>query len=165
MKGKLLLVLIVWGLSAAGDVFACGNKFLVTSRGTRFGKVAVARQEAAILVFANPASSMSQAMADVSVEEVLLEAGYQPTIVTDSAEFELALSQGNWDLVLADLNDSAAVRVRMGEEAPMVVPVMYEPTKSDFRQARQEYDSVIKAPVKSQRFLKSIDEAVAMLGE
>ena len=165
MKGKLLLVLIVWGLSASCDVFACGNKFLVTSRGTRFGKVAVARQEAAILVYANPASSMPQAMGDVSVEEVLLEAGYQPTIVTDSDEFELALSQGHWDLVLADLNDSAAVRVRMGEEAPMVVPVMYEPTKSDFRQARQEYDSVIKAPVKSQRFLKSIDEAVAMLGE
>jgi len=167
MKGKLLLVLVLvlWGMGGSADLFACGNKFLVPSRGTRFGKVAVARQEASILVYANPDSTMPETMAKVPIETVLLEAGYHPTIVADPDEFEQALSQGDWDLVLADLNDSAAVRGRMGDEAPMVVPVLYEPTKSDFQQAKQEYVSVIKAPVKSQRFLESIDEAVAMLGE
>lgn len=165
MKGKLLFVLVLWGLSATADVFACGNKFLVASRGTRFGKVAVARQEAAILVYANPKSTMPQTMAKVPVETVLVEAGYQPTIVADPGEFEMALNRGGWDLVLADLNDSAAIQDKMGDEAPMVVPVLYEPTKSDYQLAKQEYESVIKAPVKSQRFLESVDEAVMMLGE
>ena len=165
MKGKLLLVLVLWGLGASADLFACGNKFLVASRGTRFGKVAVARQEASILVYANPDSTMPQSMAEVPVEMVLLQAGYLPTIVADPAEFNQALNQGGWDLVLADLNDSAAVRIQMGDEAPMVVPVLYEPTKSDFQQAKKDYDSVIKAPLKSQRFLESVDDAVAMLGE
>jgi DNA-binding NtrC family response regulator len=104
-------------------------------------------------------------MATVPVETVLLKAGYKPTIVADPDEFDQALSQGGWDLVLADLNDSAAVRAQMGDEAPMLVPVLYAPTKSDFKQAKQEYDNVIKAPVKSQRFLESVDDAVAMLGE
>ena len=165
MKGKLLLVLILWGLSASSDVFACGNKFLVASRGTRFGKVPVARQDAAILVYANPDSTMPQTMATVPVETVLLKAGYKPTIIADPDEFNQALSQGGWDLVLADLNDSAAVRAQMGDEAPMLVPILYAPTKGDFQQAKKEYDSVIKAPVKSQRFLESVDAAVAMLGE
>ena len=165
MKGKLVLILVLWGLSSASDVLACGNKFLVASRGTRFGKVAVASQKAAILVYANPDSTMPQSMAKVSIETVLVEAGYQPTIVANQDEFNQALSQGNWDLVLADLNDSEAVRQRLGDEAPMLVPVLYEPTKSDMQMAKQEYESVIKAPVKSQRFLESVDEAVFMSGE
>jgi hypothetical protein len=165
MKGKPILVLVLWGLLAASDVFACGNKFLVASRGTRFGKVAVARQDATILVYANPDSTMPRAMAKVPIETVLVEAGYQPTIVADPDEFNQALRQGEWDLVLADLNDSDAVRERMGDAAPMVVPVLYEPTKSDMQLAKQEYESVIKAPVKSQRFLESVDEAVFMSGE
>jgi hypothetical protein len=165
MKGKLLFILIVWGVSASADVFACGNKFLVASRGTRFGKVAVARQEASILVYANPDSAVPQAVPNVPVETVLVNAGYQPTVVADPEEFNQALSQGGWDLVLADLKDSATVQIQMGDEAPMVVPVLYEPTKSDYQQAKQEYDSVIKAPMKSQRFLESIDEAVAMSGD
>jgi hypothetical protein len=165
MKWKVLVALVLWGLVASSDVFACGNKFLVASRGTRFGKVPVARQDAAILVYANPDSTMPQTMATVPVETVLLKAGYKPTIVANPIEFDQALSRGGWDLVLADLNDSAAVRVQMGDEAPMLVPVLYAPTKSDFKQAKQEYESVIKAPVKSQRFLESIDEAVAMSGE
>jgi hypothetical protein len=164
MKGKPLLVLVLVGLGAAADVFACGNKFLVASRGTRFGQVAIARQDASILVYANPDSTMPQSMADVPVEAVLLKAGYRPTIVADPEEFKQALSQGGWDLVLADLNDSAAVQAEMGDEAPMMVPVLYEPTKREFQQAKNDYDSAIKAPLKSQRFLEIVDEAVAMLG-
>jgi hypothetical protein len=165
MKGKLLFILIVWGVSASADVFACGNKFLVASRGTRFGKVAVARQEASILVYANPESAIPQTVADVPVETVLVNAGYQPTVVAEPEEFNRALSKGGWDLVLADMRDTATVEVQLGDEAPTVVPVLYEPTKSDYRLAKQEYDNVIKAPIKSQRFLESIDEAVAMSGE
>lgn len=165
MKWKLLFVLVLWGVGGAADVFACGNKFLVASRGTRFGKVAVARQEAAILVYANPDSAVPHAVVNVPVETVLVNAGYQPTVVADPEEFNQALSKGGWDLVLADLRDTATVEVQLGDEAPMVVPVLYEPTKSDYQLAKQEYDNVIKAPMKSQRFLESIDEAVAMSGE
>jgi hypothetical protein len=165
MKWKLLFVLVLWGVGGSADVFACGNKFLVASRGTRFGKVAVAREEAAILVYAKPDSAIPHAVADVPVETVLVNAGYQPTVVADPEEFSQALRRGGWDLVLADLRDTATVEVQLGDEAPTIVPVLYEPTKSDYKLAKQEYDNVIKAPMKSQRFLESIDEAVAMSGE
>lgn len=165
MKGKIVVAAVLLGLVVSNDLLACGNKFLVTSRGTRFGKAPVVREEASILVYANPDSTMPQSMAKVPIEEVLTEAGYQPTVVASRGEFEQALSADEWDLVLADLNDSAAIQAEMGDEAPMVVPVLYEPTKSAMQQAKQDYESVIKAPVGSQRFLESIDEAVAMSGE
>ena len=166
MKGRLLIVLILWGAGASADLLACGNKFLVASRGTRFGKVAVARQEAAILVYANPDSSMPQAIGDVPVEMILLQAGYLPTTVSDTAALDEALSQGGWDLVLADLDDSTALSVRLSDDnAPMIVPVLYQPTRTDMAQAKKDYESVLKAPFKSQRFLETIDDAVALLGE
>lgn len=166
MKGKLLFVVLLWGVTASADLLACGNKFLVPSRGTRFGKVAVARQEASILVYANPSSSMAKAVGEVPVEMVLLQAGYLPTRVSDPQELNQALGQGGWDLVLADLGDSDSLRWQLeGEDAPMVVPVLYEPTKSEMAQAKKDYGRAIKAPFKSQRFLETIDDAVAMRGE
>ncbi len=166
MKGKLLLVLVLWGAGGVTDLLACGNKFLVPSRGTRFGKVAVDRQDAAILVYAAPASGVAKAMGDIPVETVLLQAGYMPTRVSDPQGLSTALEKGGWDLVLADLDASETLRWQLeGDNAPTVVPVLYEPTKSDMVQARKDYGSALKAPFKSQRFLETIDDAVAMRGE
>ncbi len=165
MRAKLLLVLAVWGLGAclSSELFACGNKFLVASRGTRFGKAPIAREEASILVYANPASPMSDAVGNVPIEAILVDAGYQPTTVTDPNELDLALQQGQWDLVLADLGDSADLRSRLeGIGAPMIVPVLYQPTRTVMAQAKKEYERVVKAPIKSQRFLETIDDAVAL---
>ena len=165
MKWKLLAVLALWGAGASADLVACGNKFLVPSRGTRFGKVAVDRQEAAILVYSDAASDLSRALGDVPVEMVLLQAGYLPTRVTDRAELDQALQERTWDLVLADLENSETLRWQLeGEESPMVVPVLYEPTRTQMAQAREDYGSAIKTPAKSQRFLESVDDAVAMSG-
>ena len=166
MRGKLLLIIALWGAGGVADLLACGNKFLVPSRGTRFGKVAVDRQEAAILVYATPSSGVARAMGDIPVETVLVQAGYMPTRVTDPEELNEALAQGGWDLVLADLDASDNLRWQLeGGDALTVVPVLYEPTKSDFQQARKDYGSALKAPFKSQRFLETIDDAVAMRGQ
>ena len=166
MKWKLLIVLGLWGLGASTDLFACGNKFLVASRGTRFGRVAVARQEASILVYANPASTMPKAIGDVPVERILLQAGYLPTRVSDPEKLDQALRRGGWDLVLADLDDSADLRERLqGDGEPMVLPVLYLPTRSELAQAKKDYGRALKAPFKSQRFLETIDDALAGLGD
>ena len=105
-------------------------------------------------------------MGDIPVETVLVQAGYMPTRVTDPEELNEALAQGGWDLVLADLDASDNLRWQLeGGDALTVVPVLYEPTKSDFQQARKDYGSALKAPFKSQRFLETIDDAVAMRGQ
>ena len=162
---KQLLVAGVLVLSVAGgDLLACGDKFLVVSRGTRFQRATLARQPANILVYANPASSLPKALEKADVDETLRKAGYRPTSVSNAAELDKALRQGGWDLVLADLSDGTTVRSRVqsSPRAPLVVPVVYRATGSEIAQAKRDYQHVLKGPVKSQAFLEAIDDALAL---
>ncbi len=166
MKMKLFVIgfLILSGAGATTDLFACGAKFLIANRGTRFGRVAAARHPAAVLVYANPSSVLPEALGKVKVEEVLGRAGYRPTTVSSPEELEKALQQGGWDLVVADLADGESLRGELqGEDAPIFLPVMFKPSRSDFKQAKEDFGLVVKGPVKSQRFLETVDEVVAML--
>ncbi len=64
---------------------------------------------------------------------------------------------------MADLADSTDLRARLeGIDAPMVVPVLYQPTRAVMAQAKKEYERVVKAPLKSHRFVQTIDDAVAL---
>lgn len=163
MKKKLLLALlvVVMGSGAATELLACGNKFLVSSRGTRFGKVPAAREQAAILVYVNPTSPNKDEVWDLWAESILNQAGYQPIVVASAAELQQALDQGEWDLVLAELPDTEALRLQFASiDAPTMVPVLHDPEKTVVAQAKKDYGHVVKAPFKSQKFIRTIDEAV-----
>ena len=156
--GLLLLIAI-----NSGDILlACGDKFLVSSRGTRFQRAAVARQPASILIYSNPASELPKVLASIPVDATLTKAGYRPTTVATSDEFEKALSRGGWDLVLVGMADARAVSKRLqGELVPVVLPVVFNPTSSELSESKRLYPVVLKAPAKSQSFLSTIDEAIA----
>lgn len=164
MRHKLLVAALLV-LSVAGtDLLACGDKFLVVSRGTRFQRAAIVRQPANILVYANPSSTLPKALEKAEVDETLRKAGYRPTSVSDPRELDQALRKGGWDLVVADLADGTVVRGRLqgGGKAPMVLPVVYRATGSEIAQAKKDYPRVLKGPVKSQAFLEAIDDALAL---
>jgi len=149
--------------SAGTDLLACGDKFLVASRGTRYQRAAVARQPANILVYANTASALPKALERADVDATLRKAGYKPTSVSGPTELEQALRQGGWDLVVTDLADGMAVSGRLqGASAPMLLPVAYNVTGSELAQAKKDYQRVLKGPVKSQSFLEAIDDALVL---
>ena len=156
--GLLLLVTINCGDTA----LACGDKFLVTSRGSRFQRAAIARQPASILIYTNPASELPKVLAGIPVDATLTKAGYRPTTAATSDELERALSRGAWDLVLVGMADAQAVSKRLrGDRVPAVLPVLINPTTSELNEAKRLYPVVLKAPAKSQSFLSAIDEALA----
>jgi hypothetical protein len=164
MKKHPFLVgfLILSGAVPATDLSACGDKFLMVSRGTRFQRAA-SRQPAAILIYTNPATALPKSLANVPVDATLRKAGYRPTAVSGADELDKALRQGSWDLVLTDLSDGTAVRARLqGPGAPAVLPVAFNPTSSDLAQARKDYQHVVKGPVKSQALIDAIDDALAL---
>jgi hypothetical protein len=165
MMKRLLVVgtLLLSGIGASSDLLACGDKFLVASRGTRYQRAAVARQPANILVYANTASALPKALERADVDATLRKAGYKPTSVSGPTEFEQALRQGGWDLVVADLADGVVVSGRLqGASAPMLLPVAYNVTGSELAKAKKDYQRVLKGPVKSQSFLEAIDDALAL---
>ncbi|MGH8673780.1 MAG: hypothetical protein ACREVG_05675 [Burkholderiales bacterium] len=154
-------ILIIYGISS-GELLACGDKFLVASRGTRYQRADQARHAASILIYLPPSSSLPKAFARVS-DDVTRKAGYRLINVSDTNELEQALRQGGWDLLLTDLADSQAVRARVtGAAAPMVVPVAYQATGTELAQAKKDYQKVLKGPIKTYAFLAAIDDALAL---
>jgi hypothetical protein len=169
MTNRLLLavgILVVSGAGVTSDLLACGEKFLVVSRGTRFQRAVINRQPAKILVFANPATDLPKAFEKASIHDTLRKAGYQPTSVAAQAEFDRAMRQGGWDLIVTGLADGAAIRGQLqGSAAPMLVPVVLNATGTEIAQARKDYQRVIKGPIKSQAFLEAVDDALALRGK
>ena len=165
MTKKLLVVgiLVFYGLGS-GELLACGDKFLVASRGTRYQRAGQARHGASILVYMHPTSTIPKAFERVS-EDVTKKAGYSVTTVSNANELEQALRQGGWDVLLADLADSPAVRGRVqsgGPDAPLLVPVAYGVTGTEIAQAKKEYQRVLKGPIKTYAFLAAMDDALAL---
>ena len=99
------LCVVGFGISSSGDLLACGEKYVVPSRATRFERAPVPRQQAAILLYATPASELSRRLVSLSVADALRKAGYEPTLVGSAREFATAMSGRSWDLVVIDVAD------------------------------------------------------------
>ena len=162
LRASALALLLISGTPTCGDLLACGDKFLVVGRGTRFRRASVPRPPAAILVYANPASNLPAALANVPVEATLSKAGYRPTTVSSAEEFDRALRRGGWDLVLVDVAESSRLNARVPDNAPAVLPVVYNPTRTEWKEARRQYPTVLRSPTKTQAFLDTVDEALSL---
>jgi len=165
MKKLLLVVgtLVLYGVGS-GELLACGDKFLVASRGTRYQRAGQARQGASILVYMHAQSTIPKAFERVS-EDVTKKAGYRVTRVENATELDQALRQGGWDVLLADLADSPDVRGRVqssGPDAPLLVPVAFGATGTQIAQAKKEYRRVLKGPIKTYAFLAAMDDVLAL---
>ena len=155
------VVLSLCVLGQAADLAACGDKFLVASRGTRFQRAGLVRRPASVLVYAAPSSRMAGMIAQLGVADALTKVGYRPTIVTDAGEMARQLREGRWDLVLVDLADAAALPSAGGTiPAPAVVTVAYDASGTAMAQARRSYDAVIKKPGRSRAVVDTVDDAL-----
>lgn len=155
------VVLSMCVLGQAADLVACGDKFLVASRGTRFQRAGLVRRPASVLVYAAPSSRMAGLVAQLGVADALTKVGYRPTVVTESGELVRQLREGRWDLVLVDLADAAALPSAAGSaRAPAVVTVAYDTSGQAVAQARRAYDGVIKKPGRSRAVVDAVDDAL-----
>jgi len=163
MKKRLCAacLMLLLGLTSTNVTLACGDKFLISSRGTRYQKAPIKREPHAILIWANPASELAKALRDVPVDETLRKVGYRPTTVATATEFESALNRGEWDLLIVGIGDAQPVTERLQSNSPIVLPVALNPTDSQMKQAKIQYEVVLKGPVKRTSFLNAVDEALA----
>ena len=163
MKMKMVIVGLVLVSGAATAVpTACGDKFLLPSRGTRFQQPPRSRNPASILLYANPTSPLPRTLNRLSVSAALRRVGYRPLSVSTLEDLERALGEGAWDIVFVDLADGPAVRARVtGRATTVVLPVAAQPTSEEFAQARRQFPRVMKSPARSQAFVDAVDDAMA----
>ena len=70
--------LVIACAATTGDLLACGDKFLVVSRGTRYKHANTPRTPAVILIYANPATNLPGALANVQVDATLRQPAISP---------------------------------------------------------------------------------------
>jgi hypothetical protein len=163
-KMPLLLALgAVVFLAVAPAALGCGDKFVVLGRGVRFGRAFAAKYPASILIYMNPASNMPAAAKEFKLEKTLKGAGHKTRIVASSADLEQALASGKYDIVLADIADSAGLQkdAASAVSKPSVVPVLYKPTPEELAAVEKKYGCLIApASSRSADLLPVLDQAM-----
>jgi hypothetical protein len=154
---RVAMVAVAMLAGPGADLLACGDKFLVASRGTRFQRAGLVRRPAAILIYAAPASRLATSVESLGVAAALTKVGYTATIVSTPAGLADAQRQGRWDLVLIDLADTAAVPRAAG---PAVVAVAYDTAGDALKQARRDHDAVIRRPGRVRVVVDAIDDVL-----
>jgi hypothetical protein len=149
-------------LLCGSETWACGDKFLVVGRGVRYQRVHPAMRPASILIYMNPSSHVPAAAKEIQLESGLKQAGHKVETVADSASLDGALKSAKYDLVLADIADSAALEKKAETGKTVVVPVLFHPTADELAAAQKQYGCAMKAT--SQDYLSAIDEALKSKG-
>lgn len=145
-------------LLAGADAFACGDKFLVSGRGTRYQRPKSARA-ASVLIYANPASGLPSKVGKLALESVLKREGHRSTTVETIDQLAALVSAGRFDVVIAATSALDAVTRHLGgaPDAPAVVAFC---TRSHGEDGAAKRSACLKVPAKEGSLLQAIDKAV-----
>jgi hypothetical protein len=80
MSMRTFGVLVVMLSLGVVDILACGDKFLIAGRGTRYQRPKNVRA-ASVLIYADPASAVAAALKKAKVESLLKLEGHRATKV------------------------------------------------------------------------------------
>ncbi len=138
---------------------ACGDKLLTIGRGLR-----LPARPAAILGYASPGSRSSALVSDPAFHSLLRKAGHTVRIVADEEGLRAALRRETYDLVLADAGDAPYIGelVREAGNKPVLVPIVYQKTRSEIRAVARQYQCVLEAPGRSGNYLSAIEKAMEL---
>lgn len=156
MDRRGFVALLAGAIASTGrDLAACGDKFLIASRGTRFQRAGLVRQPAAILIYAPSGSRMAATIDGLAVAGALSKVGYRPTVVATPDAIA-----GAWDLVVVDLADSPAVPRVGGARPPAVIAVAFDASGATLAQARRDHAAVIRRPGRSRAVVDAVDDVL-----
>jgi hypothetical protein len=156
---RLVGVLAALGLMTGADLLACGDKFLVAGRGTRYQRPKNARA-ANVLIYDNAASGLPAALDKVPVDTLLKREGHTTTRVSTLDQLSALVAGGRFDVVLVANTVATAVQQLLGQaaDAPVMVAFCIKPGADNAAQAKAPCS--VKTPPKERSLLEAIDKAV-----
>lgn len=140
---------------------ACGDKLLSMARAFRLHSAYTAWRSASILIY-RVRNAGENTVKEPQLQLSLRQAGHKVATVENASQLAEALRSGQFDLVLADIGDASTLtrQVAPFRSNPLVLPVIYKPTKSEWTAAEKQFHFVLKAPLNSTQHLKAIDQAM-----
>ena len=150
-KASFLLVAL---LLAVPDGHACGDKFLMVGRGSRFQRAYVALHPASLLVVNAKVTGQRE------LQTALKLAGHSVRLAEPDHVGE-TFASGRFDFVLADFHDIDTVG-RIVPTAPLL-PVIDASSRNDFNEAAKRYKCLLghgRSTKANRRFLAALDLAM-----
>jgi hypothetical protein len=144
-------LIVVLGLGMTGDLLACGDKFLVGGRGTRYQRPKNARA-ASVLIYAEPASGVQVTLKKNKVESLLKLEGHRATTVQTYEQLSAIVSSGRYDVILAATSTTADVQKLVGA-VPQAATVL---AVDDLAKNRSILQAIDKAVAERDQNLKKI---------
>ena len=141
---------------------ACGDKLLAVGRGVRFQR-AYAAHDANLVIYVADARGRA-ALNNAKLQNMLTRAGHKLQVVASGSQLDEALKSGKVDIVLADFGDLAGIaeNLRSAPSKPIIVPVLFKPSKSELARAQKEYKFAVKVPAGDFEYLTAINEAMRL---
>jgi hypothetical protein len=162
MKRRFVLpaFLVAFAFCLGADLLACGDKFLVAGRGTRYQRPKNARA-ASVLIYANPSNGLQAALKTVPLDSALKREGHRATMVETPDQLAAILASGRFDVVLVASGDAAAVEKLLGgsPDAPVLLALCVKAAGQE-QPASDKGASCLKTPPKEGSLLEAIDKAV-----
>lgn len=155
-------MMVIWAAAAWTDLAACGDKFLLPSRGRTFQQVHKPAHPASVLIYVPATASSGTALANAKMRAVLTLVGHRVTVARDAVELAQLLATSRADIVLTDLSEASALARQAGASptTPVILPVMNKPTRSEVDECRKQYLCQLKNTDKPEQFLATIDVAM-----
>ena len=157
LRKTVVATAVTIGLLSMESAHACGDKFLIVGRGSRFQRAYVSIHPASLLVLNNGSTGQRE------IQSRLKIAGHRLQIVK-LTEVAGALATGRFDFVLADFRDFDSVTQAIPTGQPTtVLPVIDASSKSDMAAAAKEYKCLLqdaKGMKGARHFLAALDVAM-----
>jgi hypothetical protein len=140
-------------------VHACGDKFSLLGRGTRFQQAYAAIHPARILLVVPPKSVKQAAVRDARLKTALKMAGHKVDEVS-SAELRRVSSGTRYDIILAGRADVSAVTdaLLQGTTKPSILAIVEANAPMESPPAGAHADVELKAPQSLPSILRLLDD-------
>ena len=145
---------------------ACGDKLLAFGRGVNYQRAYHAARPAAILLYLGQ-NAKGGALEEPKLQSALKDFGHTLRVVADAGQLEQVLKSGRFDLVLGDVSEFATLsqHAKSSPSRPIVMPVLYKPTKQSRAAAEKQYGPVLSAPGKAGEYFMAIEEVMKRRGK
>lgn len=124
MRHRVVCLTLLLASISAQDLIACGDKFLVSGRGTRYQRPKTARA-ASVLIYAAPSAELT-ALANMHLEPLLKQQGHRPTTVRTFEQLSNVIATGRFDVVIAAATAAASVEQLLAGASDAAVVLAFE---------------------------------------
>jgi len=141
----------------------CGDTLVSLLSSVRYQRAFMASRHASIVVFSNQRAT-GPVLTNPNLRATLKEVGHSVVVVQDSAQLDFVLKAGNVDVVLTDVADAGDLsrELKAAPSKPVIVPVLYKPSKGEWAVAQKQFPFPIKASADQIQFLRMIEMAMKM---